>query len=262
MLLVVDVGNTNTVFGIDQGDGRWAAQWRLSTLAKGIGNDWAPSVAVMAIRHQVDLDQITAVCICSVVPAATAALTEYVRQWLKVEPLVVHSGLRLNISLGMDRPFEVGSDRIANAVAAWEICHSACIVVDLGTATKIEALSENGDFLGGSIATGLGVSLDALTARAAKLFQIELIAPNSAIGRNTVEALQAGIVRGHVHLIAGLIADMRKELKVDAPVLVTGGHASPTVSPFRTLGRYDPDLTLNGIRQIHDLNQQANSRMP
>jgi type III pantothenate kinase len=262
MLLVVDVGNTNTVFGIDQGDGRWAAQWRLSTLAKGIGNDWAPSVTVMASRHQVDLDQITAVCICSVVPAATAALTEYVRQWLKVEPLVVHSGLRLNISLGMDRPFEVGSDRIANAVAAWEICHTACIVVDLGTATKIEALSENGDFLGGSIATGLGVSLDALTARAAKLFQIELIAPNSAIGRNTVEALQAGIVRGHVHLIAGLIADMRKELKVDAPVLVTGGHASPTVSPFRALGRYDPDLTLNGIRQIHDLNQQANSRMP
>ena len=262
MLLVLDVGNTNTVFGVDQGDGRWAAQWRLSTIAKGIGNDWAPAIATLAVQHEIELDKVSAVCISSVVPVATSALTEFVRQRLKVEPLIVRPGLRLSVSLGMDQPNEVGTDRIANAVAAWEMCRSACIVVDLGTATKIEAISEHGEFLGGAIATGLGVSLDALTSRAARLFQVELHAPKSAIGRNTVEALQSGIVRGHVHLIAGLIADMRKELKVDARVLVTGGHASPTDSPFRTLGRYDPDLTLNGIRLIHDLNRQANSRLP
>lgn len=254
MLLVIDVGNSNTVFGVARPKGEWAAQWRLSTLRTGIGNDWAPAIATLASHHRVDITSITAVCICSVVPAATSAITEYVQQFLGIEPRIITANLQLNISLGMDSPTEVGSDRIANAAAAWDRCRTACIVVDLGTATKVEAISSTGEFLGGAIATGLSVSIEALTARAAKLFVIDLVAPRSAIGRNTTEALQAGLVRGHFHLISGLITDFRTKLGDDAPVLVTGGHAAREDSPFRTLGQYEPDLTLDGIRLIHALN--------
>ena len=254
MFLAIDVGNTNTVFGVAGDETSWAAQWRVSTLRTGIGNDWAPAITILARQNGIDLHLISTVCICSVVPTATAALTEFVREWLRIEPLLLRSDLRLNISLGMDTPREVGSDRIANAAAAWNDCRSACIVVDLGTATKVEAITGSGEFLGGSIATGLGVSIDALTARAARLFTIELVAPRSAIGRNTTEALQSGIVRGHLHLISGLITDIRSEIGTDAPVLVTGGHAIRRDSPFQALGRVEPNLTLNGIRLVHSLN--------
>jgi type III pantothenate kinase len=157
----------------------------------------------------------------------------------------------------MDHPAEVGADRIANAAAAWEARQSAVIVVDLGTATKVEAISGDGTFEGGSIAAGLGVTLDALASRAARLFTVQLADPVSAIGRNTTEALRAGLVRGHLHLIRGLIADFRGELGESPPILVTGGHAADPNSPFRGLGQYEPDLTLNGIRLIHRLNCRA-----
>ena len=254
MLLVIDVGNTNTVFGVDDGHGQWPAQWRVSTARTSLGNDWAPTMVALAGRDGVDLRAIRAVCICSVVPAATVALSEFSRDWLGIEPLVVAAGMSLNIKLGMDRPDEVGADRIANAVAAWESRKAACIVVDFGTATKVEAITADGIFAGGSIAAGVGVSLDALTARAARLFGIELVASPSAIGKNTAQALQAGLVNGHLHLVNGLVGDIQAEIGKDAPVLVTGGHAAQTGSPFSKIGDYDPDLTLNGIRHIHRLN--------
>ena len=161
---------------------------------------------------------------------------------------------RLNVSLGMDNPHEVGTDRIANAVAAWDLCRTACVVVDLGTATKVEAISDDGVFLGGSIAAGIGATMEALISRAARLFTVELAMPESAIGRNTIDALQSGIVLGHRHLVSGLVTDIRQIIGAGAPVLVTGGYASREDSPFRSLGQYEPDLTLNGTRLIYEMN--------
>ena len=254
MLLAIDVGNTNTVFGVGRGDGTWAAMWRVTTCRDVLGNDWAPVIQAMAGRHNLDLGNVKAVCIASVVPTATSALSEFFRDWLDLEPLIVSSTVQLNIALGMERPGEVGADRIANAVAAWDQHRGACIVVDLGTATKVEAITASGQFSGGSIAAGLGVSLEALTARAARLFNIPLVAATTAIGRNTTEALQSGLVNGHVHLVSGLIADIRREIGEEAPVIVTGGHASSPDSPFRRFGAHLPDLTLDGVRLIHRLN--------
>jgi type III pantothenate kinase len=168
--------------------------------------------------------------------------------------MIVRSTLKLNHQLGMDNPQEVGADRIANAVAAWDLCRSACVVVDLGTATKVEAISGEAIFIGGSIAAGIGASMEALTSRAARLFNVELALPESAIGRNTVEALQAGIVLGHRHLVAGLVTDIRGIIGVDSAVLLTGGYAARLDSPFRLHWQHEPDLTLNGIRLIHEMN--------
>jgi type III pantothenate kinase len=254
MFLAIDVGNTHTVVGMLTPNGHWCARWRITTVRNPLGADWAPAFASLAGRDNIDLHAINAVCICSVVPTATTALTEFAREWLKVEPMIVRSTQNLNIRLGMDNPHEVGADRIANAVAAWDLCRSACVVVDLGTATKVEAISDEGVFLGGSIAAGIGASMEALTSRAARLFNIDLTLPESAIGRNTVEALQAGIVLGHRHLVGGLVTDIRGIIGVDAVVLLTGGYAAREDSPFRFFWQHEPDLTLNGIRLIHELN--------
>ena len=254
MLLAIDVGNTNTVFGITRGNGAWNACWRVSTSRSTIGNDWGPIIASLAIRDGIDLDEVADVCICSVVPAATSALSEYAREWLHIEPMLVTADLALNVALGMENPKEVGADRIANAVAAWESCCTACIVIDMGTATKVEAITDDGVFAGGSIAIGLGASMEALTSRAARLFNVELKDPDTAIGRNTVEALQAGIVRGHRHLVTGLVQDIRLQIGLDAPVLITGGLAAHFRDEIGALAQYEPNLTLDGIRLIHSLN--------
>jgi type III pantothenate kinase len=254
MLLAIDVGNTNTVFGIDDGSGGWAYQWRLTTITSRVVDDWAAPIFALTGHEDFSLSEISAISICSVVPKATVGLSEFSRSRLGIDPLTISSDLKLNVTLGMGNPREVGPDRIANAVAAWDTCRSAVIVVDLGTATKVEAISTGSTFEGGAIAAGLEVTLEALTRRAARLFTIDLVAPESAIGRNTTEALQAGIVRGHLHLVSGLIADIRHELGESTPVLVTGGHAAEPASPFRELGQYEPDLTLDGIRLIHRLN--------
>lgn len=253
MLLVADVGNTNTVFGIDDGSG-WIARWRVSTNPTLLGNDWGPVLLTLARRDGIEVTAVSAMCICSVVPSVAHALADFARDWLQCEPLMVQSTLALNITLGMENPHQVGSDRIANAAAAWNVTSSACIVVDLGTATKVDAIKSRGVFAGGAIAAGLDVSLEALTSRAAKLTRVELVAPPNPIGRNTTEALQSGIVGGHVHMVSGLIGAIRKELGVDAPVLITGGHVSQPDSPFRQLGQHKPDLTIDGVRLIHALN--------
>jgi type III pantothenate kinase len=181
MLLAIDVGNTNTVFGLDDGPDGWARQWRLTTIASQAADDWAVPLLTLAAHDGIALSDVSGVCICSVVPKATLALSEFARGRLGIEPLLVRSDLELNIRLGMDHPAEVGADRIANAAAAWEARQSAVIVVDLGTATKVEAISGDGTFEGGSIAAGLGVTLDALASRAARLFTVQLADPVSAI---------------------------------------------------------------------------------
>lgn len=255
MLLAIDVGNTNTVIGLDTGDGEWIHQWRFSTVRSALSADWSPVITTLATRDSFDLKRVNAICIGSVVPSATSALIAFAHEWCGIEPLVLSSALRLNLPLAMDEPTQVGADRIANAVAARALTREAVIVVDLGTATKVEAIAESEGFLGGAIAIGLGVSIETLAARAAKLFSMDLQLPRQPIGRNTTEALQAGIVLGHQHLIRGLIADFRKTLGLETEVILTGGHVHQVGPGFLPEARHVPDLTLDGIRIIHELNR-------
>jgi type III pantothenate kinase len=255
MLLAIDVGNTNTVIGLDAGDGSWQAIWRFSTIRSSLGADWAPTIIALATRDRIELKAATGVCLASVVPAATTGLKEFCTQWLGIEPLIVSSNLALNVALAMDQPHEVGADRIANAVAVREIDPGPAIVVDLGTATKVEAIDRDGVFRGGAIAVGIGVAIEAISARAARLFPIEVTLPKSAIGTNTADALQAGIVLGHRHMIQGLVADMRDAIGQDATVYFTGGHSYSLGTDFVPGSIHEPDLTLNGTRAIWHLSQ-------
>jgi type III pantothenate kinase len=190
-----------------------------------------------------------------VVPAVTGPLTTLCRQWLHIEPLIVSSSLDLGIQLGQREPHAVGVDRIANAVAAWDRAGDACIVIDLGTATKLEAIDASGVFRGGVIAPGLAVSRDALAQRAARLFAVELTAPESVIGRDTMSAVQSGLVLGHARMLEGLTGDLTAELVTQTPqIFLTGGHAFAIQSLLRMDTRTVPNLTLDGLRIIHQRN--------
>lgn len=254
MLLAIDVGNTNTVLGMMPEAGDPVAVWRLSSRQERTSDEWRglldPILGPFVAAGSVD-----AAILGSVVPAVTGPLTSLCRQWIDVEPLVVSSDLELGISLGHIEPHTVGVDRIANAVAAWDFTRSACIVIDLGTATKLEAIDADGVFRGGVIAPGLGVSRDALALRAARLFAVELTAPSATIGRDTIGAVQSGLVLGHARMIEGLVADIASDLGVDDPeIFITGGHAAIIQPALRVTCTLAPNLTLDGLRLIHQRN--------
>jgi len=257
MLLAVDVGNTNTVFGVVDGAGSWLTQWRVNTFRLATADDWASVVLPLAARDRIVLDRLEGVAVGSVVPSVTTGLAQFIAQATHASPLIVQSSLDLGIKLCMDNPHEVGADRLANAVAVWDQFGSATIVVDLGTATKVEAIDDTGAFLGGAIAPGLGVMLDTLTARAARLFAVELRDPGVAIGRNTVAAMQSGLIRGHVHMLRGLIGDISVEMDAGPRVVITGGFASTILPSLSEPVTYLPNLTLEGIRLIHRRNTPA-----
>ncbi len=260
MFLAADIGNTNTVVGIGDSAGVWTHQWRLTTIRSALGSDWAATMMALAGQDGVDLRQVSAAMVASVVPVASTGIAEFCSNWAGIDAAFVSSACRLNITLGVDNPTELGADRIANMVAARSLTGSSAIVVDLGTATKVEALDRDGLFLGGAIAIGLGVSIEAIAARASRLFTVDLVAPARPAGRNTTEALQAGIVRGHQHLVRGLIEDMRVEVGNDAPVLLTGGFVRQLGEQFLPDATWVPDLTLDGIRIIHGLNHPVGSQ--
>lgn len=257
MLLAVDVGNSNTVLGVASDCASWTTSWRISTPRTALGDDWAAILLPLAARDGVDLEGVLGAAIASVVPIATIGIADFIARIIGVTPLVVRSDLDLGIKLEIEQPSEIGADRIANAVAAWTMEQSAAVIVDLGTATKVEAIDGGGTFHGGAIAPGLGVTLDALTARAARLYEIELLAPQSAIGRNTVQAMQSGIVRGHAHLVRGLVADIRTELANPARLILTGGYAPALLPSLDETAIHVPSLTLDGIRLIHRRNMPS-----
>ena len=247
MLLVIDVGNTNTVFSLSE-NGAWQRVWRIETRRGASAEAWWEAMSGTP-------DTIDQVALCSVVPAASIQLSALCTERLGIVPLIVTSDLRLNVKLGTAFPDRVGADRIANAVAARAQTTGAALVVDLGTATKIEAISAEGVFLGGAIAPGLEAMLEALVGRAAKLNSVPIALPPAAIGRDTTTAMQSGLVLGHFEMIRALIADMAHEMgDVEPDVFVTGGHIENTASPFRALGKPVPTLTIDGVRAIAELN--------
>jgi type III pantothenate kinase len=254
MLLAIDIGNTNTVFGVFDGE-RLDRYWRVKTDARNTADELALTYRGLLADHEVD-----GVAACSTVPAALRELRVMLdRYYPNVPTVLVEPGIRTGVSLQYDNPKEVGADRIVNTLAAYHLVHGPAIVVDFGTTTNFDVVSEHGDFLGGALAPGIEISLDALAARAAQLRKVELVEPRSPIGKSTVEALQSGILYGFAGQVDGMVRRLRSALVPDDPgsveVIATGGLAPLMIKISETLTRHEPDLTLLGLRLIYDRNR-------
>ena len=254
MLLAIEVGNTTTVLAVSSPAGGWSPCWRLVSDRNLTADDWSVKVRSLAATAGLDVARIDNVAISSVVPVISTTLARWCETDLRRRPMMVSSGLDLGIGLDIDIPSELGADRICNAVAAWERAAAAAIVVDAGTATKIEAISGGGDYVGGAIAVGLSLSLEALASRAARLFSVPLEPSRRLIGKNTVDHVQAGIVQGHGFMIEGLVSAFRAELGRVDHVYLTGGYSSILAPLLPSVTAHLPELTLDGLRIVHTRN--------
>lgn len=255
MLLAVDVGNTETVLGVFR-DEELAWHWRLATVPERTADELALLFGGFLERQGLSFDRhVTGVVISSVVPTATQSLREMVRGYFHFAPVVVEPGVKTGVPVLTDNPKEVGADRIVNALAAYTKYGGPCIVVDFGTATTFDAISEGGEYLGGAIAPGIQISARALYERAARLPRIELSAPRSVVGKNTVESLQSGIVFGYSAMVDGMVERLAKELGTPT-VIATGGLASIVIEECTTIDQHDPWLTLEGLRLVFEKNAE------
>jgi type III pantothenate kinase len=254
MLLAVDVGNTQTVIGLFN-EKELADHWRIATVAERTSDELALMIQQFLGFHGFSFDaQVTGLAIASGVPRLTAALREMTERYFGFAPLVLEPGVRTGMPILYDNPKEVGPDRIANAVAAYELYGGPTIVVDFGTANTIEAISENGEYLGGAIFPGIEISMDALFARAAALRRVELVPPKNVIGKSTVESIQSGSIYGFSGQVDALVERFEAELG-QCTVVTTGGLAE-LIMPFsRTLQHHEPWLTLHGLRVIFERNR-------
>jgi type III pantothenate kinase len=248
VFLAIDVGNTNVHIGLASDlSSSWLRTFRFSSARDRTADEWH---ALLDVHFEsIECSQCQ-VAMCSVVPAITRSLTDYIEQRFGVTPLLVSSKLPLGIAVATDQPLETGSDRLTNAVAVDALYGRPAIVVDFGTATKVDALDRDGNFLGGSIATGLALSMEALASRAARLYAVPIEIPNAAIGRNTTTAIQAGVVLGHLKMVEGLVEMARQELGGCEIVVLTGGNGGLFADRSAVLGPYEPNLTLDGLRIV------------
>jgi type III pantothenate kinase len=254
MLCVADVGNTHTVLGIYQGE-EILEHWRLRTDRERTTDEWGLSLKTLFELAGLSLSDVTAMAISSVVPPAVHALRRACQRYFEVEPLVVGPGVKTGLAIRYESPREVGADRVVNAVAAFAKIQGACIVVDFGTATTFDCISEKGEYLGGAITPGIGTALDALVTRAAKLPRVEIAKPRSALGRNTVESMQSGILYGYVALVDGLVDRLSVEMGCSVKVMATGGLAGAISAESKVIESVEPNLTLEGLRLIYWRNQ-------
>ncbi len=253
MLLAVDVGNTNTVVGVFDGPAL-KVHWRLSTRRTGTSDEYGVFVKNLFDFAGLEFRSIHAVILSTVVPAVQQPLEDMSRQFFDVDPMIVGPGMRTGISILYDAPREVGADRIVNAVAAFEQYGGPCIVVDFGTATTFDAISARGEYLGGAICPGIGISAEALFQRAARLPRVEIARPKAVIGKTTVQSMQAGLYFGYLGLVEGLVARMREELGGNPKVVATGGLAGMLLSGSTLVDHVDPLLTLTGLRILYERN--------
>jgi type III pantothenate kinase len=250
VLLVVDVGNTQTHIGLNEA-GEIVGEWRIATVRHRTSDEIAGLLqGFFSLQGTGVRDAVDEVGIASVVPRLTQQWLEMCDKHLGVEAFVVGPGARTGMRIAMKNPTEVGADRIVNAVAAYETYGGPCIVADYGTATTFDVISAEGDYLGGAIAPGIEVSLEALTARAARLINVELIEPEHAIGKSTTEALQSGAVYGFAGEVEGIVHAIWEELGERARVIATGGLAPMIARHTRVIETVDPLLTLRGIEIV------------
>jgi type III pantothenate kinase len=253
MLLAIDIGNTNTVLGVFEGE-KMVNSWRVKTDSRNTADE-----LMLTYRGLLQDVPITGIAGCSTVPAALRELRAMLsRYWPDLPTVLVEPGIKTGVALLFDNPKEVGADRIVNTLAAFHLVNGPAIVVDFGTSTNFDVVSGKGEFLGGALAPGIEISLDALAARAAQLRKVELVKPRSPIGKNTVEALQSGILYGFAGQVDGLVRRLAATLAPGAPesveVIATGGLAPLVVEHAETVTRHEPDLTLIGLRLIYERN--------
>jgi type III pantothenate kinase len=249
MLLAVDVGNTQTVLGLFDGE-RLTDEWRLATERTRTGDELG-----VLVTGLIDAESVDGICLSSTVPALVREWERLAERWLQAPLLVVGPGVKTGIAIRYDDPREVGPDRIVNSVAAKARFGAPVIVVDFGTSTNFDVVSPEGDYVGGVLAPGIETSMEALFARAARLVKIDYVEPPSVIGKTTVGGLQSGVVFGFAGQVDGIVAAIRDELAApDAPVVATGGLAGLIAPHSGAIGLVDPHLTLTGLRLVWELN--------
>jgi type III pantothenate kinase len=253
MLLAVDVGNTNISFGLLE-DGKLVHHLRSESARQRTPDEYAILVRQMMQLYAIDARLVDAAIIASVVPALTDTMVEFVRRAFTIEPLVVGPGIKSGMPILYEDPREVGADRIVNAVAGYEWAKGAVIVVDFGTATTFDCVTKKGEYLGGVITPGVQISADALFARAARLHRVDFVVPPRAIGRNSAQSMQSGIIFGYAALVDGLCVRLKRELGEDARVIATGGLAPLIGKQTESIELVDSDLTLTGLHLIHRRN--------
>ena len=252
MLLALDIGNTNITLGVFDGE-KLAATWRLSTDRSKMLDEYSIMLNQLLGLRDLTVEDIDTAALCSVVPPLTPMFVELCQQYLNVEPLVVAAGTRTGIRILYDNPRDVGADRIVDAAAAMKLYGGPVIVVDMGTATVFDAVTADGDYLGGAIAPGMAIAHDALFSNTSQLRRVELVSPATPIGRNTIHAIQSGIVLGYAELVRGMVARFDKELGGGAKVVATGGMAHIIEKEAGVFDDVNPDLTLTGLRLIHGM---------
>jgi len=253
MILVMDVGNTNIVLGVYD-DKQLLYDWRLSTNRSATSDEYGIAICNLFQHAGLDIANINGVILSSVVPPLNGMLEEMCEHYLRKEPFVVGPRLKTGLNIRYENPREVGADRIVNSIAAIEQYGSPLIVVDFGTATTYDYIDEHGQYIGGAIAPGIGISTEALYQRAAKLPRIELTKPKDTVGRNTVASMQAGIIYGYVGQVDGIVNRIKEEMGNQPRVVATGGFAELIASESTTIEIVDPLLTLTGLRILYERN--------
>ncbi|MGD2103702.1 MAG: type III pantothenate kinase [Anaerolineae bacterium] len=255
MLLTVDIGNTNITFGLYEGEAL-GPRWRIRTIHEKTPDEYGVLMVQLFSHQGYEPEDVSGVIIASVVPPLAQAFQEVSQRYIGSEPLLVDAGVRTGVRIRYDDPRQVGADRVVDAAAVKALYGVPACVVDFGTGTTFDAVSADGDYLGGAIAPGIGIAAQALFERTAKLPRVELSRPPSAIGRNTPHAMQSGLLFGYVGLVEGMVTRFKDELGPETRVVATGGLAGVIAEETEVIDVVDPWLTLHGLRIIHQLNKK------
>jgi type III pantothenate kinase len=259
MLLTIDIGNTNITFGLFEGE-QLGPRWRIRTIHEKMPDEYGILLDQMFRHRGYRPGQVTDIALASVVPPLTPVFEQVCRDYLGHPPLVVDAGVRTGVRIRYENPRDVGADRVADAAAVRVLYDVPACVVDFGTATTFDAVSAEGDYLGGAIAPGIGIAAQALFERTAKLPRVELTRPPSVIGRNTPQAIQSGLLYGYVGLVEGMVARFKAELGSETRVIATGGLAEVIARETNVIDVVDPWLTLHGLRIVYELNREKSTR--
>ena len=251
--MVLDVGNTKTAVGVYR-EGEWIADWRVTTHLDHLADEYYVLLKALLEDRGLGWKDISGAVIASVVPPLTATFQELMGRVLDKPPVVVGPGVKSGITIKIDNPQEVGADRVANTAAVHKLYGGPAIVADFGTATTFDVVSKDGEYLGGAIAPGLGITAEALVRRTSKLPKVELTLPERAIGTNTVSAMQSGLVLGYLGLVKELVARLKQEIPGEPKVIATGGMADIVAEWTQVIDIVSPRLTLEGLRIIYELN--------